>query len=1841
MKRMIALLLAVCLSATCVLPVHATEEEKKKTEENRMNELPRGQGEEISGTDNNNQAIVSPFPGSSSSPSASASVSPQAFVSASPEASASASPAASGSPVPSTSAVPIPDADMNVENDTGDTDASAGSQTPAPLATAEKGAANGADNGGDWNSATASENPLGVIEVILRNALPVKEISVDVVLKKDGNVIENELGVQLEENPEKHVVSFDGLEPGTYHLEVSAAGFVSCAQDIAVGENTETAEIHTGFVNMPGIAYEKGKAHPGVLLIGDVNGDGVISEEDRSLIIDAMSGKTVGSGNLTDLNRDGKTDIVDLQYYAGNRATLAMEKVDTSAALTSSMSPEAVRVNVNDQTTLLAEGDPQALLQGDGGTVKLKSQQNTAISGAAPVEVGFNLQRGKQQEGAENVSGLSIMMEKDAIKSGVLELVVETEDGSGSEVRKVEIVNGTPMLAGEDLSGKNNGRNGQLTVDLTGYTAIKEVRLKITGTEKGASLAEISKVDFLNGMDNRIPEPDMSRPDGLAVTAGNKSFRLTWNKKTNITGYEVELSYGDSEPEIVRAASNSLEIKSFHGEKLVNGRVYQARVRSVNGAWSSPWSDFTSAQPAASSRPDAPDNLKATGGYRCVRMSWKNMEDTDTYNVYYKKTGENSFREISGIGTNRYEINGLEDQTRYEVYVTGVNELGESNPSLHSEALTSIITPAQMPEYKLINTSNGKGKVSAHIVDATHNTRGEMIGSLLDTDGQKALGTVDKDYGSCYQILDWDDGAAYPSSTKGLLFTLDDYYEMSYITFAEPEDIASYTGVSVYYYDQENPGGVLAKNAVVLQRTDANGRKYYLIKLAEPIKANKIRLGFCRGYSLYNITISEVNFYYYDSLEDDILALYADDLHASLKAEVTEETINALQKRLDTKEEKSGEYHPERELLQRELDNARGLLNTDYTDIVQIETKISARHDGHLGFGGLNAWQPLGITAYEGEQIVVYVGSDKLKTGTVSALKLIATQYHAEAGAFASEVATLRVGRNEITIPAIQSLACEGGGALYVQYTGTNDGEKYAVRVSGGAKEPVLNLYGISDAGRRQELVTAYVRELETHVSQQEELHKQIHEGAGEGNKVNRDYKKQDCILGATDIMLDKMMLSVSAEQILAGLGKGSVEEKAKRLNQSLQAMDEMMEFFYHHKGLSNEASAPATDRMPAQHLNIRYMRMFAGAFMYASGNHIGIEWGSVPGLAGGVPVETDANGKYRGGQYFGWGISHEIGHNINQGSYAYAEVTNNYFAQLTKSMDSNDTVRFTYDNVYKKVTSNTVGRASNVFTQLAMYWQLHLAYDRGYNYKMYDSYEAQHEGLFYARVDTYSRNTSLAPGGLKLGGDRDQNIMRLACAAAEKDLTEFFMRWGFVPDVETVSYAGKFPKEERALYYLTDDARVYEIENGVSGSVKDEVVIGSGSTVTVKGRESNEVEISIQCTANPNVILGYEIVRYCYEDGKPVRQVAGFTTKDTCVDIIPTINNRAVSYEVIAVDKFGYRSKAASLGEVRISHDGSHDKSEWTVRTNMASTEDKKDEAREEDPCEPETVAASYKIIDNDDRSTYEGQSGSEDAEITLEFHQVLSVCGLKYTVKSGTPIGGYEIQVSTDGKNWTTVKTGQFESKKGSQTVYFEDKNKDPWVCTYDAAYVRLKAPGQKRMTISEIDVLGPAGDSISFGARSEGTQGAVGILEEDYVYEQEGKERKIPEGSLIFTGSYKGNPAYNVVVIYDENGGVVGGTDAEGVLTAKQIILAKVPENGLLGEVSDGIWIYWIEPLDGQLPTYSKVRAQLYRVDNALTNEGQRLVSDTLLLQIPEKLDKITLQNDTEAENGTAGQ
>lgn len=143
------------------------------------------------------------------------------------------------------------------------------------------------------------------------------------------------------------------------------------------------------------------------------------------------------------------------------------------------------------------------------------------------------------------------------------------------------------------------------------------------------------------------------------------------------------------------------------------------------------------------------------------------------------------------------------------------------------------------------------------------------------------------------------------------------------------------------------------------------------------------------------------------------------------------------------------------------------------------------------------------------------------------------------------------------------------------------------------------------------------------------------------------------------------------------------------------------------------------------------------------------------------------------------------------------------------------------------------------------------------------------------------------------------------------------------------------------------------------------------------------------------------------------------------------------------------------------------------------------------------------------------------------------------------------------------------------------------------------------------------------------------AVGILKEDYIYGTDAGN-VIPEGSLVFMGTYKGNPAYNMVILYDAEGNIIGSREGdaeagtEASVEAEQVILADVPQHGNLGEVSEGIWVYYLEPGKWSEEDVRglTVRGELYRVDNALTLEGERVVSDTLPLTIPETLPSVTI-------------
>ncbi len=1793
MKRMIALVLALVLAFGMAVPALAAEDMLQDNGGNWPEEMPQ---------DMPSGDMSLKQPGTEEPPAEETPV-PTAEPTAPPE------------PAPEESVTPAPTDVPAADDSATDTVAPEETAEPSPSAEPSSSPAPEPENGIMLVSLGGAST--GEIGVTISLAMDIAGMPVFNVSLTNGDTQNYSASVAADES----VYTFGGLPQGTYTLTVLGQGFTAYTQDIEIGPS-DGALVKLTVGRLAG--YETGP-HPGVILPGDVNGDGLLDEADFTAMKDALVSGDV-SCNLTG---DNETDLADAEYLM--KAMKLSRELAASGMQTATLEryvPAGAIQQVQLEDTSVT-GELTDLFEENARVVQLGNAGGGIISDTEPVQVSVELADGARTD--------AIVLENTNIAKGCIEITdadgvtKQYTIGGAEPVAAAAIAMDVPAVIAAGPAAVDG--SGNITVKLDGQVAVKKVTIRITGTNDGGSLASISQVEFVNGMESRIPAPQASIPEGVSAVAGSRQFTVSWTACTNITGYEVFVSNGDVS-DTYSLTGTSLTVTNFNIKEVENYKTYTVTVRSVNGRWKSDMSAAVTVTPKPTGRPDKPDNVKAVGGYQMITVTWKNMKDTQSYNLYYKTPGETEYHKLEGLNGTKYEFTGLsgDDQTEYEVYVTGVNEFGESGESMHASAKTVTLDPAEMPRFNLINADESGRPGTYHITSAVLGCGGDnMFNSPLDTAAGSAWGTVDGDPRSYYERGTWNDGGWWNMPANvGLVYTFDQAYEMDTIGMVSTDAGMDYTYCRVRWWDETGAEHMYDDSFMTSQRrTDSQGRSYFFLRMPAPITATKVQIGVARYWAGNNrVNVADVYFYRYDDLKRQLYGMYDDDLHTTLKSTVTKEQLEQLKVAIENSVDEFGNVNPDKDLLLKEWETAWKIFNDQFLrKVTYVHTGITASGDEH-GFGGLNAWQPLGVTAAAGEKITVYVSSSLKKTGDATQLKLVATQYHAEASAL-SQILTsnLKVGANEIIVPKVwTNTGMESGGALYVQYMGgAGSREQYAVRVSGGVQVPVLDLYKVTDPGERSARVSAYLSELNAYVGNMPALHDQVHQSAEEPNaEVSYDYDERNCILGATDIMLDTMMLSLPAKQVINGCSGN-----AGTLLNSLNAMESMMYLFYQHKGL-NDSAKDAVDRIPFRHLNIRYQRMFSGAFMYASGDHIGIEWPETAGMASCVGVQADASGRYESGNYFGWGIAHEIGHDINQGNYAIAEITNNYFAVLAQAKETNDSVRFDYNNVYAKVTSGAKGSASNVFTQLAMYWQLHLAYDTGYNFRTYANYDEQLANLFWARVDTYARTPSKAPGKLSLeGADIDQTLMRLACAAAKKNILDFFRRWGKTPDEETVTYASQFPAETRAIYYANDEARLYAL-NGAGSALAADGTTAAIASVDVQADPVQRNRVTVTVTHDDafpeSDILGYEIVRRTIERGVTERRTVGFTTTNSFTDVVSAMNNRTVSYEVTLVDKYLNRSAAAEGAMVKVEHGGDLGKENWTVRTvGLEAAPITSGGENAEDPEAVEENAALY-AIDGKAETVYEAAMAGAGV-IEISFNDTQTVTALRYT---DAALGQCSIAVRQAGQ-WVDVAAGMLD---GSGIVYFSNGDAR-YVSTYAADAVRLVLTGENAaVSVAELDVLGPTGDNVD--VHTADGQMSVGYLKTAYVYgkSDDGKDLSIPADSLVFTGSYKGNAAYNVVMLYDENGELVTGVDPlTGEHVSNQTILSPVPETGNIQDVNEGTWVWWIEPQDMDVNKFQlpkRVRVELYRVNDAKTNEGERLVSDSLFVDVPAELGDIILGN-----------
>lgn len=504
---------------------------------------------------------------------------------------------------------------------------------------------------------------------------------------------------------------------GTYTLRMSSEYyFENFTQEVVINEGTKTTLM---FSNSYTSNRGAGKTSPGVFALGDVNNDGAINNTDVETILQYM-GQTETKTKLPndanpsegdsskikdktfqsiyDLNLDGKTDIQDLSILAYNMGHEKQNAIPIVTVLQSAVKVEEAQ----EKAVPKGERKLNTIMEDVEEPIKIApKEEGAAISEVNPVEIEMEM------SGAAEVGGMVISAPADSGPTGgtikveaanpddpngegkLIEVPIKDEQSAAKPVVNKARIMRTAAIGRFTASSKTASSkatairkaDGTIVIDLGSQIAIKKVTIVVTATAASTNLTEIAKVEFLNDMESRIPEPELNIPKNIKASGSGDSLTVAWDAETNVTGYEVAVSAvakdGTKHKErTYKAGVNQIMISTFEGgrkDKITPLWTYSIRVKSTNGNWSSPYSSKIEHYQLAGKAPEAPDNVSINGKHRQLDVSWKDMTGTEKYTLEYREKGTEEYIAVHDIMTNRYSITGLKDNTSYEVRVYGWN----------------------------------------------------------------------------------------------------------------------------------------------------------------------------------------------------------------------------------------------------------------------------------------------------------------------------------------------------------------------------------------------------------------------------------------------------------------------------------------------------------------------------------------------------------------------------------------------------------------------------------------------------------------------------------------------------------------------------------------------------------------------------------------------------------------------------------------------------------------------------------------------------------------------------------------------------------------------------------------------------------------------------------------------------------------------------------------------------------------------------------------------------------------------------------------------------------------
>lgn len=1544
-------------------------------------------------------------------------------------------------------------------------------------------------------------------------------------------------GLSAEDNQNQYQLKFEGTGFKTYTSGVLLLSNYSQGLVIGTGDTTFTQ--------------------------GDLNGDGNVNQSDVELVKSNLDTENA----LADLNGDGKVDISDLAAITmASGATGEAKLYQTEVIMSKAIDFASLQ---NDLKDILITGDIASMFTDDGNSVRLQAKQEGATELSLPISLAVQEgEKGVEMEQVQIVSSTGNPVEKGKI-------IAETTDG-----KTIEIPFDESAPAGVyAIQTRDDGRK-VVTISLGKRVPVKKITIQVDVSNNQEVVVE--QIKFLQDIIPDEPVVENTQVKNVKAQAGSEQVILTWDAYPNITGYKVY--YGTSASQLTSVVETDKTTYTVTG--LDNLKIYYFAVAAISTAGGQNWegkkSAVVSAMPQPNRVPDKPDNVIVTEGDTLLTISWKPGKETKYSCVQYRKEGKGNFILLDGEYQSTATITGLENDVTYEVQVYGVNDNGNGPVSA-----TAVGTPKAMeiesPELPTVNRLDNSIIQSVDVPwdNTDYNfSKGTLPGSVYDSDYRTSW------IASTYQ------------RSRKFTFSFDKAYEMDYLIYVPDlgmDTQKNNSGKYRNYFDSFNiwlNGQQVAASDVSFEAAKDN--EYFIVKFPKTM-VQSLAVEGSQWAGAGNISLSEIAFYQYDGLADDISSLFANDTHTALVQDVDAEKITTLRERAS----RTDAYYVDCAVLLDELDNAQQLLDgkADELLICSDFTSRSGAADSVYGQSA-SALQPLGLSAQSNQYISIYVEG----LGADESMSLVQWQQYSEAGTETKRY-SLHNGRNRIYLNQIgNSGSGERGGSLYVEYAGNNASQiKLQVRDTSETKNvvtkiPMLNIqpeqwYGKSEQ-QRKALIQPYVEQLQQYVN---------------SLQFSNESSKKTNIRNFTEIATPSVLLSLPANQVLSGLRgtQASVEGMTDQLYNAICAWEQLLFLTNKTQGIIAADAQFSSYQYPMQtRQNIRLSRMFSGAFMFAAGSYVGIDYNETRAMVTGYPLDQTGSGNgidsddYNG--LYGWGIAHEIGHNMDK--IGYAEITNNIYSLIAQTADTENMTGVSrlegmYQAIFDKVALGKPGQAGDVFTQLGMYWQLHLAYDEAGN---------PLEGA--GALDFYNAFFQKWKAGAYSSVGKDDRIALIASEVTGKNLTEFFTRWGMELSESTKNQLKNYGKEEREIWYLNDQSRRdrlnRESQTELAAELSAVVKVKQKNEEQLENEEQNQVELNITVSENADRIQGYEILR----NGMPIAfLMANGKSSQTYTDTVGAANYMIFTYEVRVIDKLGYEVGTATADSVRISYDK-------TINSDL------------------------YKIV-------REEETGN--ILITAAKDALLTTGGLKISGANVPANGEFQVYVTADEDmkpeavdDWTVAKNGNFKNNESQVEdmflTYFNKPGAEPsdtriWM--YDAKQIMISGVPED-VALEDVQLLSYPGDNVAF------TEGAsIGVLEKDYTYEVSGgKPETIKAGTVVITGSYRGDPLYNSVRVQAKVQTMKPGSSelpevTEQTLSGETILFAEIPEDGEVSTISDGFFLFI--PKDQEAfkqvnedhgDNYSAgnqvmiaLQAQMWRAVDVQGTDA-RMTSDTLFISVP---------------------